>query len=267
MAKKSAKKSKGGKPVANAETADAIKRLKEINRLGHLVEAKKLEVSKQETVVGNRKSTLEDAREDLSALNKELRGLEEDLAHLAVGGFPEHLPFTAPTVAPATPAADVDAWKSVPTTELLKGMKPAQLAKVLNFGLETFGQLEASLAKGEKIPGLGEAARKFIDDAREKYFAAHPTPAKAPDSPATVKRAKHELGTVLDDLLAFADVEASDENRVKVLASMRGITEEIATVDLKAAAVADLEAWTAKAKTLKDADVKRIFGQETKAAA
>lgn len=164
----------GEQSESDPPTEELLDRLKEIGRLGRLIEKAKAEVSSQETLVGKRKADLEEERETLGEINAELRCLQDDLDNIAVGGFSERLAFTDDAALPS--AQSPDGWKSVSIPALLSGAKPNVLAKLSDEGITTFGELEEWRANGKKIAGLGEAAIQFIDDARVNYFEEHPQP-------------------------------------------------------------------------------------------
>ncbi len=242
---------------ATPTTSDAEKILSAIEAQAQIVAANELEWNDAKEIAASKKKSFDLAVE-------ELRRIIRERHELAVAPL---LPFKSAdqtTEATAEPASDPDAWKAVPIESLLVAAKPSLLSKLTDEGITTFGALEDWLVSGRKIAGIGDSSRQVIDDARAKYFEDHPRTEATPeaDTPEAIKESKKALAEVLDDRLAFADVEQTDENRVRLLALAIGLepeATETAKERLKAATVAELASFGAKVEMLPDADVEELF--------
>jgi hypothetical protein len=182
-------------PALDQGTRDAMKRLKAIEKAGKMVRDQELAITKQETVCGNLKANLDDEKDTLSEMRRELKDFQEDLAKLSTGGFSERLAFNAKpeksgaTATPVNTAPFPADWEQAAQAAFdgvsLKdiGITGALKDKLEADGIRNGKQLREFMQSHPPrlISGVGESARSKLNDTMmdwyTKYEKTNPRPA------------------------------------------------------------------------------------------
>jgi hypothetical protein len=171
---------------ANDQVVDGMKRLQQIGALAGQIEAKKQEISAQETVKAEAESDLKTEREKLNKLEREKGELQEELDTLALGRHSERLPFTEKSNGKPAKGADVPAdlqaaFNAATLADL--GITGAMAEKLDADGIRCGAELQKWFAEvpPRKIPGIGESARDKINEKMADFFESRKQLAAAPE--------------------------------------------------------------------------------------